>query len=134
MREDPTLSVGADFESAEHTDDVPVGAGRVRECQSVERERRRGVRNEHAVGDPLSEQFTGLVVAAWASGLAGHIDVRDVVLVFGVECVQLGVGQDVLRRCDEVVDVRIAIAESGKRGEAWHGHKDATVSGSRVPR
>ena len=40
-----------------------------------------------------------------------------------VELVEVGVGQHVVRRCDQVVDLGVAVAKSGEGGEPWHHHR-----------
>ena len=110
-----------DFEAAEHTDDVTVGAGRVGEPHPVDRERRGVVGDEHRPSSiHVLQRVGGPLVPVGPVGFPGDVDVGDVVDAPRPELVEVGVGQHVVRRGDEIVDVPIPVAEGGERGEPGH--------------
>ena len=102
-----------DFESAEHPDDVTVRAGGVGEPHPVDRVGRGVVGDEHRVVDPGLQRVGGPLVAVRPVGFPRHVDVGDVVDAPCPEFVEVGVGQHVVRRCDEIVDV--PMPDSGGR-------------------
>ena len=106
---------------AEDTDDVPVRAGGVGEAHPVDRERRGVVGHEHRRVDPGLQRVGGPLVPVGSVGFPGNVDVGDVVDAPRPEFVEVGVGQHVIRRSDEIVDDAIPVAEGGERSEPGHG-------------
>ena len=94
-----------DFEPTEHTHDLALAPGLVGERHPVQGERRLRIAHQHPVGHPLPQPVGGRLVPAVAVALTRHVDVDDVVLAPRLERVDVGLGQHVVRRCDQVVDV-----------------------------
>ena len=130
MGQDTAGPLVHDFESAEHPDDVTVRAGDVGEPHPVDRVGRGVVGDEYRVIDPGPQRVGGPLVPIGPVGFPRHVDVGDVVDAPCPEFVEVGVGQHVVRRCDEIVDVPIPIAEGGERSEPGHG----PTMPSRAPR
>ena len=81
-----------------------------------------GPRRARRRADPRIEPFGGGSVAAGAVGLARHVDVHDVVLVAPGQVVEVGLGQHVVGRRDDIAarSVLGCVAQRSERLESGH--------------
>ena len=108
-----------DLQAAEHADEVAPGARGVGEPHAVERERRLVVADHRGVGDPRPQQVASQRVAVRPA--AGDVDVDDVAGVAGLEGVDVGIRQHVVRRGDDGGEVDgWGVADGTERVEAGH--------------
>ena len=111
-----------DLQPAEDTDEGPVRTGLVGEAHPVDRQRRFGVGDEHAVLLPLPEQSRGDGIPVLARLGRGDVDVDDVVRAAGTEGGDVRVGHDVVGRGDDRVVVGPGgIPQGGEGFESRHG-------------
>jgi hypothetical protein len=108
------------LETAEHPGDVASGAGGIGEAHPVDRERRPRVVLHDAGVDPLPQRRRRPNVAVGTLRLAGNVDVGDVEAAASAELVEIGVGEHVVGRGDDIVDVPVAVAQGGEGSETGH--------------
>ncbi len=120
-----------DFQTAEYSGNVARGSGGVGESHAVDRERRRVVEVKYPGLYPLVKDLCGELVPVGARSFARYVNVGDIESAASVEGIDVGLGQYVIRRGDDVVDGAIAVAKSWKWSEAWHGSSMPVLDGRR---
>ncbi len=116
-----------DLQTTEHTGDVPTGSAGVGESHPVERVAGHLVGHQDTGAPPVLEQAGGLSIAVRPT--PRHVDAGDVVLRLGLQGIDVGVGQHVVRRSHERVQVLGGVAEGAEGLEGRHGVQGSMSAG-----